>query len=95
MTDDTNRSEDAEEGKRFFRSSDRVFRQADGWYYSAREGDRGPYDTEDVARAELNRFIEEQKDLKALSAGKSMKKELKVERAKPSKDVWRGLPDVD
>lgn len=95
MTDDNSREEDAESGKRFFRSSDRVFRQADGWYYSAREGDRGPYGTEDEARGELNRFIQEQKDLKALTAGKSIKKALSIERGKPSGDVWKGLPDVD
>ena len=94
MSDDR-RIEDDNDGKRFFRSSDRVFKQADGWYYSAREGDRGPYDTEQRARDELARFIQEQKDLKALSAGKSMKADLKVDRARPKADVWRGLPDVD
>ncbi len=95
MTDDNHREEDAESNKRFFRSSDRVFRQADGWYYSAREGDRGPYGTEDEARGELERFIQEQKDLKALTAGKSMKKAFSMERDKPKGDVWKGLPDVD
>ena len=92
---DEHREDDAEEGKRYFRSSDRVFRQADGWYYSAREGDRGPYGTEEEARGELERFIQEQKDLKAVAAGASMKKELGLQRGKPRGDVWKGLPDVD
>ena len=96
---DEHRADDADQGKRYFRSSDRVFRQADGWYYSLREGDRGPYATEQEARGELERFIQEQKDLKDLAARTSMKKELKkelgVERSRPRGDVWEGLPDVD
>lgn len=93
--DDEHRADDGASGKRFFRSSDRVFRQADGWYYSAREGDRGPYGSESEARGELERFIQEQRDLKALTAGKSLKKSFSVEREKPRGDVWKGLPDVD
>ena len=93
---DGNRQDDAEDGKRFFRSSDRVFHQADGWYYSAREGDVGPFDTEDRARGELHRFIEEQKALKAMAEKKQLKEMLKEEqRPKARKDVWRGMPDVD
>ena len=92
---DEHRADDPDQGKRYFRSSDRVFRQADGWYYSLREGDRGPYATEQEARGELERFIQEQKDLKAVATDIAMKKELGVERSRPRGDVWEGLPDVD
>ena len=102
------RAGDENPKKRFFRSDDRVFRQGDGWYYSLREGDRGPFQTEKSARADLERFINEQNDLNALKSGKGgargdrappLSIDLGNERKKPGKsggpDVWKGLPDVD
>lgn len=107
MVDDL-RVDDENPKKRFFRSDDRVFRQGDGWYYSLREGDRGPFQTEKNARADLERFIHEQNDLNVLKSGKSdalsdrvtpLSVDLGNDRKKPGKtggrDVWKGLPDVD
>ncbi|MCP5178563.1 MAG: DUF6316 family protein [Pseudomonadales bacterium] len=97
MSDDVRQSDDKK--KRYFRSDDRVFRQGDGWYYSAREGDRGPFANEHVARAELERFIQEQKDLGALKSGKIStsgdREDRYSPRPKPRVDIWKGLPDTD
>lgn len=107
MVDDR-RSGDDNPKKRYFRSDDRVFRQGDGWYYSLREGDRGPFQSEKAARADLDRFKHEQIDLNALQSGKTdagpertppLSIDMGNDRKKPGKsedqDVWKGLPDVD
>jgi len=65
------RSSDADPGKRFFRSSDRVFRQSDGWYYSAREGDHGPFRDEPAARDAIRRYVRERQLLERTPAGKT------------------------
>lgn len=56
------RHNDKEE-KAYFRSSERLFRVNSDWYFAAREGDQGPFDTETVAARELARYIEEQVSL--------------------------------
>jgi Domain of unknown function (DUF6316) len=107
MVDDVREGDDNPK-KRFFRSDDRVFRQGDGWYYSLREGDRGPFQTEKSARADLQRFINEQNDLNRLKSGKTdtrgdIKSPLSIDLGNDGKktgqsggrDVWKGLPDVD
>ncbi len=107
MVDDL-RSGDENLKKRYFRSDDRVFRQGDGWYYSLREGDHGPFQTEQSARTDLRRFINEQNDLNALKSGKEASRagpgtplsvDFGNDRKRPVKsaerDVWKGLPDVD
>jgi hypothetical protein len=107
MVDDL-REDDVNPNKRFFRSDDRVFRQGDGWYYSLREGDRGPFQTEKSARADLERFINEQNDLNRLKSGMTQAARDRTsppsidrgnDRKKPAnpggRDVWKGLPDVD
>jgi hypothetical protein len=33
------------------------------WYFATREGDQGPYNTDVVAHAEINRFITEKTEL--------------------------------
>ena len=103
---DQRRSNDQDAKRRFFRSGDRVFRQSDGWYYSLREGDRGPYANEELARKELARFLQEQRDLAKFRSGQGaggraaddsigMGSDKTVDKSAQSKDVWKGLPDVD
>ena len=54
----------------YFRSSERLFRVNSAWYFSAREGDQGPFDSEERAARELQRYIEEQVSLhKCLKSG--------------------------
>jgi hypothetical protein len=98
------RSSDAIPGKRYFRSADRVFRQSDGWYYSAREGDRGPYRDEQTARDAIRRFVRERQMLEQNRSGKapgSIEFSLESDarrnhtRVTPPRDVWQGRPDVD
>ena len=98
------RSTDPVPGKRFFRSDDRVFRQSDGWYYSAREGDLGPFRDESAARDAIRRFVREQMVLTRARTGKNpggieftLESETARGRPAPSlpRDVWRGRPDVD
>ena len=38
-------------------TSKRVLRKDDGWYFSAREGLMGPYDSDEDAERELGRYI--------------------------------------
>jgi len=55
------RREDHEE-KTYFRS-ERVFAMNGQWYFGAREGDCGPFRTQEMARAALARFINEKVEL--------------------------------
>jgi Domain of unknown function (DUF6316) len=55
------RSEDRED-KTYFRS-ERVFAMNGQWYFGAREGDCGPFRTQEIARAALARFINEKVEL--------------------------------
>jgi hypothetical protein len=55
------RREDHED-KTYFRS-ERVFGMNGQWYFSAREGDCGPFGTPALARAALSRFINEKVEL--------------------------------
>ena len=45
--------------KTYFRSpAERLFLHEGKWYFQAREGDRGPYDTREMAELRLKRYIE-------------------------------------
>jgi|GEM_PF-1556174 len=50
--------------KRYFRASERVFRMNEAWFFAAREGDQGPYPSEDEALMEMKRYIETQTQLR-------------------------------
>lgn len=43
--------------KRFFRSNDRFFQINGQWYFSAREGEIGPFRTREQARREAQAYI--------------------------------------
>lgn len=60
--------QDDHEQKRYFRSSDRVFRQNGAWYFTTREGDEGPYVSEGLAQREVDRFITDMTELAAFQA---------------------------
>ena len=42
-----------------FRSGDRVYCMNGKWFFQTREVDHGPYPSEDAARIELQRYVEE------------------------------------
>ena len=54
------------EVKAYFRSSERLFRVNSDWYFSTREGDQGPFESEREAAYELRLFIEEQVSLRKI-----------------------------
>lgn len=56
------RKGDAKE-KCYFRSSERVFRMNESWYFAAREGDQGPFRSEQEAVAEVKRFLNDKVEL--------------------------------
>ena len=49
--------------KTYFRSSERVFRMNELWYFASREGDRGPFVSERQAQDEMAQFVLEQTEL--------------------------------
>lgn len=49
--------------KTYFRSSERIFRMNELWYFASREGDKGPFLSERKARREVERFVVEQTEL--------------------------------
>jgi len=54
------RKSDADTAKvAHFRAGSRIFRLNDAWYFSAREGEHGPYVSEKEAAAELNNFLKQ------------------------------------
>ena len=52
------RETDADKDVTRFRASSRIFRLNNNeWYFSSREGDHGPYDSESTAQRELETYI--------------------------------------
>ncbi len=49
--------------KRFFRTQERVFSMNGQWYFTAREGDIGPFRTRETALSEVARFVHEREEL--------------------------------
>ena len=54
---------DDHENKRYYRSSERVFRMNSEWFFAAREGDQGPYPSQNEAEREVERYILEKTEL--------------------------------
>ncbi len=76
------RKTDNEGGPSRFRASSRIFSVNDGWYYSTREGDHGPFESETAAQKELNRFIGE------IDPPEPEYIEITVEQPKNDPKVW-------
>jgi hypothetical protein len=49
--------------KRYFRAQERVFAMNGQWYFTAREGDVGPFRTRERALDEVARYARERQDL--------------------------------
>ena len=73
------RREDRED-KTYYRS-ERVFAMNGQWYFGAREGDCGPFRTQEIARAALARFINEKVELASFQKSRELKMTL-AERLK-------------
>lgn len=89
VTDDVNskRETDADKDVTHFRASSRIFRlNNDQWYFSSREGDHGPFDSETAAQRELETYIK----LRAtpVAAEKPAPREPKESTSDVNKKVW-------
>lgn len=49
--------------KRYFRTQERLFSMNGQWYFTAREGDIGPFRTREIALKEIARYVREREDL--------------------------------
>lgn len=68
------RHDDSKDGT-YFRSSERIFRMNEHWYFAAREGDQGPYSSEQSARKQAAQFIAERTQLAKFQSKRVSKKE--------------------
>jgi hypothetical protein len=74
--------------KRYFRSNKRVFVLNGQWFYSTREGERGPFPTQKRAEEELERFKAEMSDLQRFQKNRET---AKVESARH----LHGVPTIE
>lgn len=51
------RQSDINQDREWERSEERVFRRQNGWFFSSREGDMGPYDSETEAVEQLEAYV--------------------------------------
>ncbi len=65
-----------ESNKRYFRAGKRVFSLNGAWYFTTREGERGPYPSPGEADLQLRRYKEEMCELQSFQKSRSVKKEL-------------------
>ena len=57
------RTDSEQTNKRYFRTQERVFSMNGQWYFTAREGDIGPFRTRENALKEVARYVREREDL--------------------------------
>lgn len=76
------RKTDASDGSSRFRASSRIFRLNNEWYFSAREGDLGPFSSEDHAQKELDKFV------KQIDPPKPDTIEITIDKPKHDPRVW-------
>ena len=57
------RTDPEDTNKRYFRTTDRVVSMNGQWYFTAREGDIGPFRTREGALSEVARYVREREDL--------------------------------
>ena len=57
------RTDPEDTSKRYFRTAERVFSMNGQWYFTAREGDFGPFRTREGALREGARYVRERLDL--------------------------------
>ena len=87
--------QDDHEKKCYFRSSDRVFKMNGSWFFATREGDRGPFRSQDRAVAEMKRFIIEQVELAAFQKEREKERQQKVESGKILRSAKLELLAID
>ena len=85
------RKSDGQDKHTIFRAGTRFFCVDMKWFYSTREGDIGPFPTEEQAAKHLRTFIELEK-LKAVHKGKV--ETIRKQKITADPKVWGGQIDV-
>jgi hypothetical protein len=57
--------------RRFFRTQERAFAMNGQWYFTAREGDIGPFRTREAVLKEIARYVRERQDLDSFQKARS------------------------
>lgn len=65
-----------ESNKRYFRASKRVISLNGAWYFTTREGERGPFSSPEEAELQLRRFKSEMSELQVFQKSRAAKNEL-------------------
>lgn len=67
--------------KRYFRTQERVFSMNGQWYFTAREGDIGPFRTRELALSEVARYARERQDLDSFQKARQQRSGLSSDLA--------------
>ena len=57
----------------YFRSQDRLFVMNGQWFYTTREGEVGPFRSRETALKEVQRYVQERRDLDRFQRAREMK----------------------
>lgn len=55
----------------YFRTQDRVFSTNGQWFFTTREGEQGPFKCRETALREVQRYVQERKDLARFQKARS------------------------
>jgi hypothetical protein len=66
------RRTDPEGTRRYFRTEDRIFLLNGQWFFAAREGDVGPFESREAAMREGTRHVRERIDLERFQNGQAL-----------------------
>lgn len=76
-----------EDKKCYFRASGRTFQMNGAWFFSSREGDVGPFQSQKAAEVELTRYVNEQVALGEFQQSREQRVDpLEIRKANPD---WR------
>lgn len=73
----------------YFRSSSRLFRLNGDWFFASREGDLGPFRTEQEAEVELARHVEAGKLRGTISPKLRPKDKFEIVSAQPAETIYQ------
>lgn len=67
------RTDTDQTSRRFFRTQERVFAMNGQWYFTAREGEVGPFRTRERALEEVARYARERQDLERFQNSRQLR----------------------
>ena len=83
------RYDDTESEGVYFRSSSRLFRLNGDWFFASREGDLGPFRTEQEAEVELSRHVEAGKLRGAINPKLRPKEKFEIVSDQPAESAYK------